>query len=203
MRRRAHSSEVGFPPGVLIWPDALGLRPAFRAMGRRLAAQGYTVLVPNPYYRVTKAPFTDASNFNFASEFGKIQPLMASVSAPGNAEKDAIAYIAWLDSQKEVDKHKKMGTQGYCMGGALVIRTAAAVPGRVGAGASFHGGGLVSDKPDSPHLLASKIKGRMYFGIAGKRRPTWTPWPRIAASIGLTSRLTEIMTKLASDGRSS
>ena len=91
---------------------------------------------------------------------------MASVNAPGAAEKDAVAYIAFLDAQKEVNKAKKIGTQGYCMGGPLVVKTAAAVPNRVGAGGSFHGGGLVTDKPDSPHLLASKIKARMYFGIA-------------------------------------
>jgi carboxymethylenebutenolidase len=96
----------------------------------------------------------------------KLRPLMASVNAPGNGEKDAVAYVAFLDAQKEVDKAKKIGTQGYCMGGPLVVKTAAALPERIGAGASFHGGGLVTDKPDSPHLLAPKIKARIYFGIA-------------------------------------
>jgi carboxymethylenebutenolidase len=158
--------KSGSHPGVLIWPDAFGLRPSMREMAKRLAAEGYSVLVPNPFYRLTKPPFTDASNFNFATDMGKIQPLMASVSAPGAAEKDAVAYIAFLDAQKEVNKSKKIGTQGYCMGGPLVVRTAATVPDRVGAGASFHGGGLVTDKPDSPHLLAPKIKARMYFGVA-------------------------------------
>ncbi|HTD42606.1 MAG TPA: dienelactone hydrolase family protein [Bryobacteraceae bacterium] len=158
--------KTGSHPGVLIWPDAFGLRPSMREMAKRIAAEGYSVLVPNPFYRVTKAPFTDASNFNFATDMGKIQPLMASVNAPGNPEKDAIAYVAFLDAQKQVNKSKKIGTQGYCMGGPLVVRTAAALPNRVGAGGSFHGGGLVTDKPDSPHLLASKIKARMYFGIA-------------------------------------
>jgi carboxymethylenebutenolidase len=160
--------KTGSHPGVLIWPDAFGLRPSMREMAKRLAAEGYSVLVPNPFYRVSKAPFTDASNFNFQNpaEMAKLQPLMASVNAPGNAEKDAIAYIAFLDAQKEVNKSKKIGTQGYCMGGPLVVKTAAAVPNRVGAGGSFHGGGLVTDKPDSPHLLAPKIKARMYFGIA-------------------------------------
>jgi carboxymethylenebutenolidase len=96
----------------------------------------------------------------------KLQPLMASVNAPGAAERDAVAFIAFLDAQQQVNKTKKIGTQGYCMGGPLVVKTAAAVPNRVGASASFHGGGLVTDKPDSPHLLAPKIKARMYFGIA-------------------------------------
>ncbi len=158
--------KKGSHPGVLIWTDAFGLRPSFRAMGRRIAAEGYSVLVPNPFYRVAKNPFTDASNFDFATGMSKIQPLMASVNAPGAAEKDAVAFIAFLDGQKEVNKGKKIGTQGYCMGGPLVVKTAATVPNRVGAGGSFHGGGLVTDKPDSPHLLASKIKARMYFGIA-------------------------------------
>jgi carboxymethylenebutenolidase len=160
--------KSGSHPGVLVWPDAFGLRPALRGIGRRIAAEGYSVVVPNPFYRVSKAPFTDASNFNFKNpdDMAKLMPLMASVNAPGNAEKDAIAYVAFLDAQQEVNKSKKIGTQGYCMGGALVVRTSATLPDRVGAGASFHGGGLVTDKPDSPHLLAPKIKARMYFGIA-------------------------------------
>jgi carboxymethylenebutenolidase len=160
--------KSGSHPGVLIWPDAFGLRPSMRAMGRRIAAEGYSVVVPNPFYRISKAPFTDGSNFNFRNpdDMAKLQPLMASVNAPGNAEKDAAAYVAFLDAQKQVKAKKKIGAQGYCMGGALVVRTAAALPDRIGAGASFHGGGLVTDKPDSPHLLAPKIKARMYFGIA-------------------------------------
>jgi carboxymethylenebutenolidase len=161
--------KSGSHPGVLLWPDAFGLRPSMRAMARRLAAEGYSVLVPNPFYRVSKAPFTDASKFNFQNpdDMAKLRPLMGSVNAPGNPEKDAAAYIAFLDAQKQVDKKKKIGTQGYCMGGPLVVRTAAAFPDRIGAGASFHGGGLVTDKPESPHLLAPKIKARMYFGVAG------------------------------------
>jgi carboxymethylenebutenolidase len=162
--------KTGSHPGVLIWPDAFGLRPSMRAIARRIASEGdgYSVLVPNPFYRVSKAPFTDASNFNFqnADDMAKLRPLMASVNASGNAENDAAAYVAFLDAQKEVNKAKKIGTQGYCMGGALVVRSAAHLPDRIGAGASFHGGGLVTDKPDSPHLLAPKIKARMYFGIA-------------------------------------
>ena len=158
--------KSGSHPGVLIWTDAFGLRPSMRNIAKRIAAEGYSVLVPNPFYRLTKAPFTDASNFNVQTDMGKIQPLMASVNAPGNAEKDAAAYVAFLDAQKQVNKAKKIGTQGYCMGGPLVVRTAALLPNRIGAGASFHGGGLVTDKPESPHLLAPKIKARMYFGIA-------------------------------------
>src|ERR1700678_2531476 len=162
--------KAGSHPGVLIWPDAFGLRPSMRAIARRIASEGdgYSVLVPNPFYRVSKAPFTDASTFNFqnAADMAKLQPLMASVNAPGAAEKDAVAYVAFLDAQKQVNKSKKIGTQGYCMGGPLVVRTAAVLPDRIGAGGSFHGGGFVTDKPDSPHLLASKIKAKMYFGIA-------------------------------------
>jgi carboxymethylenebutenolidase len=160
--------KTGSHPGVLIWPDAFGLRPSMREMAKRIAAEGYSVLVPNPFYRVSKAPFTDASTFNFQNpaDMAKLGPLMGSVNAPGNAEKDAVAYVAFLDAQKEVNKSKKIGTQGYCMGGPLVVKTAAALPNRIGAGGSFHGGGLVTDKPDSPHLLATKIKARMYFGVA-------------------------------------
>lgn len=158
---------TGAHPAVIIWPDAFGLRPSMRDMARRLAMAGYTVLVPNPFYRVAKAPiWEDASKVNFQEVRPKLTPLMGSIQADGAVEKDASAFIAWLDMQKEVDRNKKIGTQGYCMGGGLVMRTAAAVPNRVGAGASFHGGGLVTNNPNSPHLLAPRIKARMYFGIA-------------------------------------
>jgi len=159
----------GAYPGVIFWADAGGLRPAMRDMAKRLAAEGYSVLVPNPFYRVSKAPqFTTAANLDFSDSdlMAKIGTLMSSVQPSGNAEKDAVAYVAFLDAQPQVDKTKKIGTQGYCMGGGLVVRAAATVPERIGAGASFHGGGLVTDKPDSPHLLAPKIKARMYFGVA-------------------------------------
>jgi carboxymethylenebutenolidase len=159
----------GSHPGVLIWPDAFGLRPVMRAMAKRLAAAGYSVLVPNPFYRVSTAPqFETAADLDFGDPavMTKLRPLMTSVTAANLAEKDSRAYVAFLDAQREVDRTRKIGTQGYCMGGGLVVRTAATAPGRVGAGASFHGGGLVTDKPDSPHLLAPKIKARMYFGIA-------------------------------------
>ncbi len=158
--------KSGSHPGVLIWTDAFGLRASMREIGKRIAAEGYSVLVPNPFYRVAKNPYPDASKVDFATERPKITPMMASVNMPGNAEKDAIAYVGFLDAQKQVNKSKKIGTQGYCMGGALVMRTAATLPDRIGAGGSFHGGGLVNDTPASPHLLAAKIKARMYFGIA-------------------------------------
>jgi carboxymethylenebutenolidase len=160
---------TGVHPAVLVWPDVFGLRPAMRDIGRRVAAEGYAVLVPNPFYRTAKAPlFTSAASFDFSNQaqMAQIQPLMGSLKDNADIEKDAAAYIAFLDAQPQVDKAKKIGTQGYCMGGRLVVITAATVPDRVGAGASFHGGGLVTDKPDSPHLLAPKIKAHMYFGIA-------------------------------------
>lgn len=160
---------TGSHPAVIIWPDAFGLRPSMRAMARRLAGQGYSVLVPNPFYRVAKAPvFESAANFDFGNQEqrAKLGPLMGSITAAGAPERDAAAFVAWLDQQRQVDRNKKIGTQGYCMGGPLVVRTAASLPNRIGAGASFHGGGLVTPNPDSPHLMASKIKARMYFGVA-------------------------------------
>ena len=164
---------TGSHPGVLVWPDAFGLRPAMRDIGKRIAAEGYAVLVPNPFYRAAKATvdspvIKDQANFSFSNQadMAKLQPLMASITGGDNAEKDARAFIAFLDAQAQVNKAKKMGTQGYCMGGPLVVRTAAAVPERVGAGASFHGGGRVTNNPNSPHWLAPKIKARMYFGVA-------------------------------------
>ncbi len=160
----------GRHPAVILWTDAFGLRPAMRDMGRRLAADGYAVLVPNPFYRIGKGPFYEtAANVDFRDKatFAKIGPLMGSIGAPGAAEKDAVEFVKFLDARPEVDVGRKIGTQGYCMGGALVLRTAATVPERIGAGATFHGGGLVTDKPDSPHLLAPKIKARLLVAIAG------------------------------------
>jgi len=159
----------GAHPGVLIWPDAFGLRPAMREMGRRLAGEGFAVLVPNPFYRLAKAPlYETAANVDFGDPAtrAKLGPLMGSITAPGAAEKDAAVYVAFLDAQRQVDRARRIGTQGYCMGGALALRTAAAVPDRIAAGASFHGGGLVTDRPDSPHLLAPRIRARMYIGVA-------------------------------------
>jgi len=161
--------RTGTWPGVIVWADAFGLRPSMRDIGRRLAGEGYAVLVPNPFYRVGKAPmFESAANVDFQDPAtrARLGPLMGSITAAGAAEKDAVAYAAFLDANAAVDKARRIGTQGYCMGGALAVRTAAAVPDRIGAAASFHGGGLVTDKPESPHLLASRIRARMYFGIA-------------------------------------
>lgn len=160
---------TGTHPGVLIWTDIFGLRPAFRAMGRRLAAQGYAVLVPNPFYRTARAPLVvDASSFNFdnPADRAKAGQWTTSTQAPGAIEKDAQAHTAFLDAQPQVDRTHKLGTQGYCMGGPFVFKTAAQVPDRIGAAATFHGGGLVTDKPDSPHLLAPRIKARMYLAVA-------------------------------------
>lgn len=163
-----HPAE-GAHPGVLIWTDVFGLRPVFRAFGRRVAALGYSVLVPNPFYRFTHAQvIADPSTFDFKdpSARAKLERWTGPLFAAGAVERDAGAYLAFLDAASAVDTNTKIGTHGYCMGGPLVLRTAAHAPNRVGAGASFHGGDLVTDKPDSPHKLAPKIKARMYFAIA-------------------------------------
>jgi carboxymethylenebutenolidase len=160
--------SAGAHAGVLVWPDAGGLRPSLRDIGRQVASAGYSVLVPNPFYRITKAPALDFAHFDFhnPADREKLRPLMGSVGAQGSAEKDTVAYAGFLDSRQEVDKARKLGVQGYCMGGRLMMRSAAVLGERMGAGASFHGGGLVTDQPDSPHLLAPKIKARLYFGVA-------------------------------------
>jgi len=152
----------GTAPGVLMWPDIFGLRPAFRQMGRRLAQSGYSVLVVNPFYRTNKAPTAQAGA---ATPIDQVRP-MAQTLNEGTHMTDAKAFIGWLDGQSSVAKDRKMGTQGYCMGGPIAFRTAAAVPGRVGAVASFHGGGLVADKPDSPHLQAARSKAQFLIAIA-------------------------------------
>lgn len=154
-----HPKRRGRFPAVLIWPDIMGLRPAFREMGARLAAQGYTVLVPNPFYRSRPAPVVDATfDFNDPAERQRLFGYRAAMTPDGIA-KDATAYLAFLDAQPETDRTRKAGVQGYCMGGELSFRTAAAVPARIAAVGSFHGGnGLVTDKPDSPHLLIPQTR---------------------------------------------
>jgi carboxymethylenebutenolidase len=153
-------------PAVLVWTDILGLRPVFREMGRRLSAEGYVVLVPNPFYRNAKAPVVDGSfDFSKPEDRAKVMPMAQALTADANIS-DAKAYVAFLDEQAQTDKKKKMGVQGYCMGGPLTFRTAATRPDRIGAAATFHGGGLVTDKPDSPHLLIPKMKAEMLCCIA-------------------------------------
>src|ERR1700678_989972 len=153
-------------PAVLIWPDIFGLRPAFRQMGKRLAESGYTVLVINPFYRTQKAPTApEHPDFNDPATRQALMTLAGTLS-PATAATDATAFIAFLDAQPSVDKKKKMGTTGYCMGGPFVFRTAAAHADRIGAAATFHGGGLVTDKPDSPHLLIPQMKAHFLVAIA-------------------------------------
>ena len=147
--------STGTAAAVLVWPDIFGLRPAFRQMGKRLAESGYSVLVVNPFYRTKKAPTAEQGA---ATPIQGLLPLMQGVMNETTQTTDAKAFIGWLDQQPSVAKNRKVGTQGYCMGGPMAFRTAAAVPDRVGAVASFHGGGLVTDMPNSPHLQASKTK---------------------------------------------
>ena len=153
---------TGAAAGVLIWPDIFGLRPAFRQMGKRLAETGYSVLVVNPFYRVKKAPTAEKGS---ATPIPELLPLAQGLNETINMN-DAKAFIGWLDQQAAVAKNRKIGTQGYCMGGPIAFRTAASVPDRVGAVASFHGGGLVTDMPNSPHLQAAKTKAQFLIGIA-------------------------------------
>ena len=157
---------TGTHPAVLIWPDIFGLRPAFRQMGKRLAESGYAVLVVNPFYRTKKAPTApEGADFQDPATRQMLLGLMNALTAD-TAVTDAKAFIPWLDSQPSVSKKKKMATTGYCMGGPFTLRTAASFPDRIGAGASFHGGSLVTDQADSPHLLVSKIKAHYLFAIA-------------------------------------
>lgn len=166
----------GSHPGVLIWHDSPGLRPVMRDLGKRIAAEGYTVLVPNLFYRMARAPIFDSS-FDFANnaaDRAKYARITKPFLAPGAAERDAVAYVKFLDAQPQVNRKKKIGTHGYCLGGPYVLKTAAALPDRIGAAASFHGGFLVTARPDSPHLLAPKIRARLYIAIASdddKREP--------------------------------
>jgi len=156
----------GKHPGVLIWPDIFGLRPAFKEMATRLAESGYSVLVINPFYRTSKAPTApEHADFNDPATAKALMALMGSLNAD-TALTDAKAFIPFLDQQPAVDRKRKIGTTGYCMGGPFVMRTAAAFPERIGAGATFHGGGLVSDQPDSPHLLIPQMKAHFLIAIA-------------------------------------
>jgi len=165
---------TGKHPGVLIWPDIFGLRPAFKTMATRLAESGYSVLVINPFYRTRKAPTApEHPDFNDPPTRDALMALAGSLN-PTTAATDAKAFVGFLDSQPAVDKQRKIGTTGYCMGGPFVLRTAADFPHRIGAGATFHGGGLVTDKPDSPHLLIPKMKAHFLIAIADnddKREP--------------------------------
>ena len=161
----------GTAPGVLFWPDIFGLRPGLRQMAKRLAESGYSVLVVNPFYRVKKAPTADAGA---ATPIAQVMPLAQGLSETTHMT-DAKAFIGWLDQQASVAKNRKMGTQGYCMGGPMAFRTAAAVPDRVGAVASFHGGGLVTPAANSPHLQTAKTKAQLLIAIAANddaRAPT-------------------------------
>jgi carboxymethylenebutenolidase len=157
---------AGKHAGVLVWPDIFGLRPAFRQMGKRLAESGYSVLVVNPFYRIKKAPTApEHPDFNDPPTRKALMGLMNSLT-PTTTNTDAKAFIGYLDSQDATDRKRKIGTTGYCMGGPLVFETAAAMADRVGAGATFHGGGLVTDKPDSPHLLIPRMRAHFLIAIA-------------------------------------
>jgi carboxymethylenebutenolidase len=161
--------KSGASAAVLVWPDVFGLRDGFRTMGRRLAESGYAVLTVNPFYRVKKAPTATGTNFT-----PDLRGMMEALNATTHVT-DAKAFVAWLDAQPQVDKRRKIGTTGYCMGGPIVMRTAGNIPERVGAGATFHGGGLNTPAPDSPHLLIPKMKASMLICIADnddQRDPT-------------------------------
>ena len=161
-----HPKGKGPWPAVLVWPDILGLRPVFRDLGKRLAAQGYTVLVPNPFYRSRRAPVVDgAFDFNKPEDRAKVMGFRQAMTDDG-IDRDATAYMAFLDAQPQTDTRKKAGVQGYCMGGPLAFHTAAMAPNRIGAVGSFHGAGLVTDQPSSPHLLIPRTKAAYLVAIA-------------------------------------
>ncbi|MFZ4289518.1 dienelactone hydrolase family protein [Variovorax sp. HJSM1_2] len=152
----------GSAPGVLVWPDVFGLRPAFRQMGKRLAESGYSVLVVNPFYRQKKAPTAAQGG---QTPIAEVMPLMQALT-PAMHLSDGKTFVAWLDAQAEVDKTKKLGTTGYCMGGPIAVRTATVAPDRVGAVGTFHGAAMVTAAPDSPHKLVGQTKARYLIAIA-------------------------------------
>jgi carboxymethylenebutenolidase len=157
---------TGAYPAVIVWPDILGLRPAFEEMGRRLAQQGFTVLVANPFYRDAKAPVVpEGASFNDQTVRDKVFGLARTLNAETHFT-DAKAFVEYLDQHSAVAKDRKMGTIGYCMGGPMVMRTAAARPDRIGAAGTFHGGGLATDAADSPHLLIPEMKAQFLIAIA-------------------------------------
>ena len=158
--------EQGQHPGVLIWPDIFGLREAFKGMATRLAQAGYSVLVVNPFYRTQRAPTApERADFKDPAVRDKLMALRATLT-PETVPVDAKAFVEFLDAQQATDTKRKIGTTGYCMGGPLVMRTAAAQPKRIGAGATFHGGGMATDKPNSPHLLIPKMKAQFLVAVA-------------------------------------
>ena len=152
----------GAAPGVLVWPDIFGLRPAFRQMGRRLAESGYSVLVVNPFYRQKKAPTAAQGG---QTPIADVMPLMQALT-PAMHLSDGKAFVAWLDAQTEVDKVRKLGTTGYCMGGPIAVRTAFVAPDRVGAVGTFHGAAMVTPAPDSPHRLVAQTQARYLIAVA-------------------------------------
>ena len=191
----------GKHPGVILWPDIGGLRDAFKEMARRLAGHGFAVLAVNHYYRGSKAPVLDSfSQFRTPEGAAKLKPLIAGVN-PGTAARDSKAFVAWLDSQKSVDSKRKIGNYGHCMTGSYTVRAAAAVPGRIGAAASLHGGGLVGPAVDSPDKLLASTKASFLFAIGRNddaRAPT--DKDRLKAAAKAASRPAEVEVYKADHG---
>ncbi len=157
---------TGRHPAVIVWPDILGLRPAFRAMGKRLAQSGYSVLVVHPFYRDAKSPVVpEGASFGDPAIRNIVLPMARNLNADTHFT-DARAAVAFLDAQASVDTSRGIGTSGYCMGGPMVMRTVAAVPDRLRAGATFHGGGMATAEPNSPHLLIPQTKSAMLHCVA-------------------------------------
>ena len=156
----------GKHPAIIMWPDVAGLRPAYLEMGRQLASAGYAVLVVNHYYRSAKAPIM-ASMAEWRTPEGqaKLKPMIAAIT-PQGVTTDAMAFVAWLDKQPAVNRQRGIGNIGYCMTGPYTVRAAAAVPRRIKAAVSCHGGGLVTKAPDSPHKLIASTQASYMFAIA-------------------------------------